>query len=106
MNRQIHARFTVPILQLAGVSALGNDVSTSRGGQTVALTEDEERPGLKRIALIENTQVSPNVAFRTPEGKIVLIVANDTASVSSFGVQYGGQFASIRLNPAVGTYVW
>jgi hypothetical protein len=37
----------------------------------------------------------------------VLIVANDTASVSSFGVQYGGQFASIRLNPgAVGTYVW
>jgi glucosylceramidase len=81
--------------------------STSRGGQTVALTEDEERPGLKRIALIENTQVLPNVAFRTPEGKIVLIVANDTASVSSFGVQYGGQFASIRLNPgAVGTYVW
>jgi glucosylceramidase len=81
--------------------------STSRGDQTVALTDDEERPGLKRVAVIEDTQVLPNVAFRTPEGKIVLIVANDTASVSSFGVQYEGQFASIRLNPgAVGTYVW
>jgi len=81
--------------------------STSRGDQVVALTEDEERPGLKRIAVIENTQVLPNVAFRTPEGKIVLIVANDTASESSFGVQYEGQFADIRLNPgAVGTYVW
>jgi glucosylceramidase len=81
--------------------------STSRGDQTVALTEDEERPGLKRIAIVENTQVLPNVAFRTPEGKIVLIVANDTASVSSFAVQYGGQFASIKLNPgAAGTYVW
>jgi glucosylceramidase len=81
--------------------------STNRGDQTVALTEDEERPGLKRIAVIENTQVLPNVAFRTPEGKIVLIVANDTASVSSFGVQYEGRLANIRLNPgAVGTYVW
>ncbi len=81
--------------------------STNRGDQTVALTEDEERPGVKRIAVIENTQVLPNVAFRTPEGKIVLIVANDTQSVSSFAVQYNGQLANIRLNPgAVGTYVW
>jgi glucosylceramidase len=81
--------------------------STSRGDQTVALTEDEERPGVKRVTVIENTQVLPNVAFRTPEGKIVLIVANDTSSVSSFGVQYDGQFANIRLNPgSVGTYVW
>jgi glucosylceramidase len=81
--------------------------STNRGDQTVSLTEDEERPGLKRVTVIENTQVLPNVAFRTPEGKIVLIVANDTQSVSSFTVQYGGGSASIRLNPgAVGTYVW
>jgi glucosylceramidase len=81
--------------------------STTRGDQTVALTDDEERPGLKRIAIIENTQVLPNVAFRTPEGKFVLIVANDTASVSAFGVQYEGQVANIRLSPgAVGTYVW
>jgi glucosylceramidase len=81
--------------------------STNRGDPVVVLTEDEERPGSKRVAVIENAQVLPNVAFRTPEGKIVLIVANDTASVNSFGVQYDGQFASIRLNPgAVGTYVW
>ena len=81
--------------------------STTRGDQSVALTEDEEHPGVKRIAVIENTQVLPNVAFRTPEGKIVLVVANDTASTSSFAVQYEGQLANIRLNPgAVGTYVW
>ncbi len=81
--------------------------STNRGDQTVALTEDEERPGLKRMAVIENTQVLPNVAFRTPDGKIVLIVANDTQSVSSFSVQYNGQSANIRLNSgAVGTYIW
>ena len=81
--------------------------STNRGDQTVSLTEDEERPGLKRVTVIENTQVLPNVAFRTPEGKIVLVVANDTHSVSSFAVQYKGEFATIRLNPgAVGTYIW
>jgi glucosylceramidase len=81
--------------------------STNRGDESVALTEDEERPGVKRIALIENTQTLPNVAFKTPDGKIVLIVANDTQSISSFGVQHNGLFANIRLNPgAVGTYIW
>jgi glucosylceramidase len=81
--------------------------STSRGDQTVALTEDEERPGVTRMAVIENAQALPNVAFKTPDGKIVLIVANDTQSESSFAVQHNGQFAEIRLNPgAVGTYIW
>ena len=81
--------------------------STNRGDRTVSITEDEERPGLKRATVIENTQVLPNVAFKTPEGKIVLIVANDTGSVGSFSVQYRGLIADIRLQPgAVGTYIW
>jgi glucosylceramidase len=57
--------------------------------------------------VIENTQELPNVAFKTPEGWIVLIVANDTWSVNSFKIQYKGQFGRIQLKPgAVGTYVW
>ena len=81
--------------------------STNRGDQTVRLTEDEERPGLMRMAVIENTQVLPNVAFQTPEGRIVLIVANDTRTVGSFTVQYGGQSAEIPLKPgSAGTFVW
>jgi glucosylceramidase len=81
--------------------------STNRGDQTVAVTDDEERPGTIRVATIENNEVLPNVAFKTPEGKIVLIVANDTYSVGSFRVQFNGQFANLRLAPgAVGTYVW
>ena len=81
--------------------------STNRGDQTVSLTEDEERPGLKRMAVIENTPVLPNVAFRTPEGKIVLIVVNDTQAAVSFAIQYQGLSAGVRLNSgAVGTYVW
>ena len=81
--------------------------STNRDDQSVALSEDEERPGVKRMAIVEGTQVLPNVAFHPPEGKIVLIVANDTQAVTSFIVNDGGQSASIRLAPgSVGTYVW
>ena len=36
---------------------------------------------MKRMAVVDSAQVLPNVAFETPEGKIVLIVANDTQSV-------------------------
>jgi len=81
--------------------------STTRGGKTTGIYEDEQRPGVFRVALIEHADVLPNVAFRTPQGKIVLIVANDTWTTGSFNIQYKGKFANIRLNPgAVGTYIW
>ena len=81
--------------------------STNRGDKTVGLYEDEQRPGVFRAALSENMEILPNVAFRTPEGKIVLIVVNDTFSANSFRIQWNGKFAGIRLNPgSVGTYVW
>lgn len=81
--------------------------STNTGDNTINLTMDEEQAGIYRATVIENTQVLPNVAFKTPEGRIVLIVANDSWSVNTFNIQYRGQFASIILKPgAVGTYVW
>ena len=82
--------------------------STNRGDKTVGLYEDEQRPGvLPHIASNENMEIMPNVAFRTPEGKIVLIVVNDTFSANSFTIQWNGKFAGIRLKPgAVGTFIW
>lgn len=81
--------------------------STNTGDKAVALTQDEETQGIRRAAIIENSPVLPNVAFRTPDGKIVLIVVNDTYAVSSFRIQYNGMLASVRLSPgAAGTYVW
>ncbi|WP_228486348.1 glycoside hydrolase family 30 protein [Paludibaculum fermentans] len=81
--------------------------STGAGDRAVGLTEDEERPGVKRVVVIESAQVLPNVAFRTPDGKIVLVVANDTQSVNGFAIQYRGEVANLRLSPGgVGTYIW
>jgi len=82
-------------------------MSTNTGDKTVSITEDEERKGVVRATVVENAQVLPNVAFKTPEGKIVLIVANDTFTTDYFRVQYKGQLVTIKLRPgAVGTYVW
>jgi glucosylceramidase len=82
-------------------------VSTNPGDKTVTITEDEERAGSLRVTTIENSNVLPNVAFKTPEGKIVLIVVNDTYSTNTLRIQFRGQFATLRLNPgAVGTYIW
>jgi glucosylceramidase len=81
--------------------------STNRGDKTVGIYEDEQRPGVFRTALNENMEILPNVAFRTPDGNIVLIVVNDTFSANSFRIQWNGKYAGIKLNPgAVGTYVW
>ena len=81
--------------------------STNQGDMSVSLTTDEEQREIVRVATIKNSDALPNVAFRTPDGKIVLIVVNDTFLASSFRVQYRGEYANIRLQPgAVGTYIW
>lgn len=81
--------------------------STNRGDRTVELTRDEQRQMVRRVAIIEDTPVLPNVAFRTPDDNIVLIVANNTYDTRAFQVQCNGRYALIRLEPgAAGTYIW
>lgn len=62
------------------------------------------RPGSIRVDSDENTL--PNVAFLTPERRLVLIVMNDSDSVD-FNIFYQSQNASVSL-PArsVATYIW
>ena len=81
--------------------------STSPYDEAVNLTNDEERPEVMRATVIEHSDVLPNVAFKTPGGKIVLIVANDSFHSNTIKVQYKGKYASFNLQPgAVGTYTW
>ena len=48
-----------------------------------------------------------NAAFRTAEGKKVLIVVNDGSNPTSFNIRYKGQWATTGLQGgAVATYVW
>ena len=48
-----------------------------------------------------------NVAFRTPDGKKVLIVENDGGNTELFNVKYNGKWFTVSLDGgAVGTLVW
>lgn len=49
----------------------------------------------------------PNVAFKRPDGKKVLIVLNDSGGARSFNIKFRGKWAVASLaNGAVGTYIW
>lgn len=81
--------------------------STDAFDAGVDITEDEERPEVRRATVVEHSNVLPNVAFKTLDGKIVLIVANDSWSQQAVKIQYKGKFANLRLTPgSVGTFIW
>lgn len=64
------------------------------------------RPGAVRIATPQLDQL-PNVAFATDEGKIVLIVVNDTDAPQVFNIRWRGKTAAAYLNAgAAGTFIW
>lgn len=48
-----------------------------------------------------------NVAFKTPNGKIVLIVENDGNSSEIFNIKQNGKWITVTLDAgSVGTYIW
>ncbi|ANI89228.1 hypothetical protein A9P82_07945 [Arachidicoccus ginsenosidimutans] len=64
------------------------------------------RPGSVRIASTSAANL-PNVAFKTPDGKRVLIVLNKATTSTTFNIQFNGQTVSPTLPAgAVGTFVW
>lgn len=64
------------------------------------------RPGSARIASNAIDKL-PNVAFKTTEGKKVLIVLNNGTAVQSFNIKFNGKITSATLNAnAVATYIW
>ena len=63
-------------------------------------------PGSVRVASNE-LEPLPNVAFKTPAGKKVLIVVNAGQGSQTFDIRWNGQCCRSTLKEAaVGTYVW
>ena len=84
----------------------GDVVSRNVAYYAVAHASKFVRPGSVRIAS-NSPDTLPNVAFKTPGGKRVLIVVNGAASPQTFGIRYHGAVAVATLNPnSVATYVW
>jgi glucosylceramidase len=84
----------------------GNDFTRNLAFYTLAHASKFVRPGSVRIA--SNTFDSlPNVAFKTTDGKKVLIVANTSATTQKFDVRSGTNLFTASLDAgSVGTYIW
>jgi glucosylceramidase len=64
------------------------------------------RPGSVRIASTAIQDLS-NVAFKTPAGKKVLIVANSGDGAKTFNIRFDGKIVTATLDKgAVATYIW
>jgi glucosylceramidase len=84
----------------------GDKVTRNIAYYTVAHASKSVRPGSIRIDS-NNLDPLPNVAFKTPDGKRVLIVANVSDSPQKFDVRSEGKVFAASLNAgSVGTYVW
>lgn len=91
---------------LGALTLDGDAVERNPAYYIVAHASKFVRPGSVRVAS-EAVEGLPNVAFKTPEGRLVLVARNAGAAPRSFSIREGGRTYGARLNAgAVGTYLW
>lgn len=91
---------------LGAITLNGNDIVRNPAYYIIAHASKFVSPGSVRIASNLPANLD-NVAFKTPEGKFVLIVANSSKHSQSFSFKMDEKFVDTSLNAgAVGTYVW
>ncbi|RSK45044.1 glycoside hydrolase family 30 protein [Hymenobacter rigui] len=91
---------------MGAVTISGNTVTRNATYYTVAHAAKFVRPGSVRINTNSPTNL-PNVAFKNPEGRKVLLVMNTGGSTQTFDITYRGKAATTSLEAgAAGTYVW
>jgi len=84
----------------------GDNVRRNIAFYTVAQVSKFVPPGSIRIDS-NDLDTLPNVAFRTPDGKKVLVVSNITDTPQTFDVHTNSKTFTSTLPPGnVGTYVW
>jgi glucosylceramidase len=83
-----------------------NNVKRNVAYYSIAHASKFVRPGSVRIASNDLPTLT-NVAFKTPSGKKVLIVANKGEGTQTFNISYDGKIITSSLNKgSVATYVW
>lgn len=91
---------------LGALTIDGDVVSRNPAYYIIAHASKFVRPGSMRIDS-NNLNELPNVAFKTPEGKVVVIVLNDSGLEQAFNINIGNDTISSSLpSGAVGTFVW
>lgn len=89
-----------------GALTIGETVSRNPAYYIIAHASKFVRPGSVRITS-NGTMSLPNVAFKTPEGKTVLIVMNESDKSVQFNIRYKNKQATPTLSAkTVATFVW
>lgn len=91
---------------LGALTIDGNTITRNPAYYIIAHASKFVRPGSVRVQSNELKEL-PNVAYKTPDGKTVLIVLNDSEYRQRFNIRHDGKVVATKLNAgAVGTYVW
>jgi glucosylceramidase len=91
---------------LGALTISNNTVAKNVSYYVIAHASKFARPGSLRIES-NNIATLQNVAFKTPEGKKVLVVVNTGTNPQTFNIKSNGKsVTSTLVNGAVGTYVW
>ncbi|MCW3087629.1 MAG: glucosylceramidase [Sediminibacterium sp.] len=91
---------------LGAVTIEKNKVTRNPAYYSIAHASKVVRPGSVRIGSNVPTGL-PNVAFRTPSGRIAVIVLNTGKAEQDFGIVYQGKTIAASLPPgASATYYW
>jgi carboxylesterase type B/O-glycosyl hydrolase len=88
------------------VTIEADSVGRNAGYYTIAHVSKFVDPGSLRIgsSLVDGLA---NVAFKTPDGRIVVVVANSGRGQRAFAIAYDGAFLTLRLDAgAVATYIF
>jgi glucosylceramidase len=89
-----------------GALTIGTSVNRNVSYYIIAHASKFVKPGSVRIAS-NNIGSLSNVAFKTPAGKKVLIVLNESSATQTFNIQFNDMIVTSDLSGgAVGTYVW
>jgi glucosylceramidase len=94
-----------PVCQGA-ITIDGDEVTRNLAYYTIAHFSKFVRPGAVHIDSTAPADL-PNAAFQAPKKKIVVVVANTSASPKDFNVSFRGKtFAATLQGGSVGTFVW
>ena len=89
-----------------GAITVNSTVKKNTAYYIIAHASKFVRPGSVRIASNQMTDL-PNVAFKAPDGKKVLIVLNKSSIIQAFNIKFKDKAVSTSLKAgSVATYVW
>ncbi len=89
-----------------GAITIDGNINRNVGYYIIAHASKFVPPGSVRIES-SNSGAIYTAAFKTPDGKKVLIALNDANTAAAFNIKFNGKWATATLSGgAVGTYIW